>query len=391
MSILLKNACILTPFGKYNNAALAISDNGKISKILDIGVSPVIYDQEYDFGGKYLIPGLIDIHVHGGFGVRFMDQESLTQDLERYAKWVVKHGVTGFLCSVMCPTKEQLIEAVEKYVAVFEKGSPGAEYLGLHLEGPFLSKKVPGAIDPNWIRKPDMDEALALTSVGKGWIKQITMAPEEIGNLEIAAHFRENKIKVAIGHSFADYEISSQALRNDFTHVTHTFNGQRGFSHRDPGVVGAVLESEEVTAELIADLFHVHPAAINILIACLGADQIVLITDAMSAAGLSDGTYTMSGRTRIVKNGQSRTPDGKIAGSTATLDQCMRNIHQVIHQPLEKAVQMASYNPAKAIKLENRLGSIREGKDASLTVLDADLRVCMTIVNGVIVYKKECD
>jgi len=179
---------------------------------------------------------------------------------------------------------------------------------------------------------------------------------------------------------------ASAALRGDFTHVTHTFNAQRGFEHRQPGVVGAVLASEQVTAELSADLVHVHPAAMRMLVRCLGSDRVVLISDAMAGAGLPDGTYELVGQAVTVPDGQARLADGTFAGSTARLNQCVHNMHQHGGVTLPLAVQMASLNAARAMGLADRLGSIHIGKDANLVVLDEQANVHLTMVRGKIVY-----
>jgi N-acetylglucosamine-6-phosphate deacetylase len=256
----------------------------------------------------------------------------------------------------------------------------------LHLEGPFLNKQRKGAFNPNWLRMPSLNEAEAFVKAGKGWIRQMTLAPELPGALEIAAYFRAAGILVSLGHTDTDYETASAALKGNFTHVTHTFNAQSGFHHRKPGVFGAILTSNEITAELIADTVHAHPGAMKILVRCLGTDRIVLITDAMPGAGLPDGVYNLVGLEVTVKDGHANLADGTIAGSTVLLNQCVRNVNQLVGVPFHEAVKMASLNPARAMGLSNRLGSIAVGKEANLVVLDRDANVNMTMVKGHIVY-----
>jgi len=191
---------------------------------------------------------------------------------------------------------------------------------------------------------------------------------------------------VALGHTNTDYAQASAALRGNFTHVTHSFNAQRGFGQREPGVFGAILSSDHVSAELIADTIHVHPGAMKVLLRCLGTERVVLITDAMAGAGLPDGQYDLVGQKTTVRDGRVTLDDGTLAGSTATLNQCVRNAHHEAGVTLAQAVQMASLNPARAMSLADRLGSIAVGKDASLAVVDENVNVYMTFVRGELVF-----
>jgi len=211
-----------------------------------------------------------------------------------------------------------------------------------------------------------------------------TMAPELKGAQEIAARFRTEGVVVSMGHTDADFETASAALKGNFTHVTHTFNAQSGFHHRQPGVFGAILTSDEVTAELIADTVHAHPGAM--MVYCLsGTDRVVLITDAMQ--GGSPGWNIRPGGLQVtVTNGHANLPDGTIAGSTVLMNQCVHNIHRLVGVPLPEAVKMASLNPARAMGFTDRLGSIAVGKEANLVVIDEDVNVYLTLVKGSIVY-----
>ncbi len=194
---------------------------------------------------------------------------------------------------------------------ILDRGSfPGAQPLGLHLEGPYLNPEQKGTFHPAWLRSPVIEEVRALLVDGRGWIRQMTLAPELPHATEVAALLRDASVTAALGHSNTDYTTASQALAGPFTHVTHTFNAQRGFHHREPGVLGAVLASDAVTAELIADTVHVHPGAMKVLLRCLGTERVVLVTDAMAAAGLGDGKYELLGHAVFVKNGAARQANG---------------------------------------------------------------------------------
>jgi N-acetylglucosamine-6-phosphate deacetylase len=334
-----------------------------------------------------VIPGLIDCHTHGGIGVTFGSGDA-SDVLNRYSTWAASGGVTGFLCSLLAPDINTLIELVKAYVEVMQGPLPGAEALGIHLEGPFLNPERKGAFTPSWLRSPAVEEARAVLEAGQGWIRQATLAPELPGAEEVAVLFRKAGVVVALGHSNADYETARRALGGNFSHVTHTYNAQSGFDRRRPGVVGAVLSSDRVTAELIADTLHVHPAAMKVLVRCLGKDRVVLITDAMAGAGLPDGDYQLIGVSIRVQDGKATLPDGTLAGSTATLIQCVCNLSREAGIPLVQAVRMASLNPARLLGLSRRLGRLAPGKDANLSVIDLDGNVFMTMVKGKIVYQQ---
>jgi N-acetylglucosamine-6-phosphate deacetylase len=377
---------ILTPTRVLENEVVVVGDDGRIAYVGPAAEAP--QGQDLDLHGRWLLPGLIDIHVHGGAGITFGIPGQVAQDLRLYSQWVASTGVTGFLCSVDAPDAATLVRVVGECAAAFEAGLPGAEGLGIHLEGPFLNPARKGAFDAAWLRQPTLAEANDLLRVGRGWIRQMTLAPELPGAQEVAARMRAAGVVVSLGHTDSDYEAASAALCGDFTHVTHTFNAQRGFTHRQPGVFGAVLTSDAVTAELIADTVHVHPGAMKVLLRCLGTDRVVLITDAMSAAGLGDGRYDLVGSTVVVRDGRATLLDGTLAGSTVALRECVRNLNQRAGVPLPEAVRMASLNPARAMGLAGRLGTISTGKDASLIVADEDMAVWLTMVKGKVVYSR---
>lgn len=376
---------ILTSTQVIRHGAVAISD-GIISYVGPMENAPRANGLKMDLRGKYLAPGFFDVHVHGGKGVSFGGTDDPLKELEAYSKWVPSTGVTHYLCSLAAPDARVLAEKASLFADVLEAGVEGAQPLGLHLEGPFINKKKKGAFNPEWLREPSMEEAESFLKAGRGWVRQMTMAPELKGAQEIAARFRAEGVVVSMGHTDADYETASAALKGNFTHVTHTFNAQSGFHHRQPGVFGAILASNEVTAELIADTIHAHPGAMMVLLRCLGTDRVVLITDAMPGAGLPDGIYDLVGLQVTVKNGHANLPDGTIAGSTIMMNQCVHNIQYLLGVPLPEAVKMASLNPARVMGFADRLGSIAVGKEANLVVIDEDINVYLTLVKGTIVY-----
>jgi N-acetylglucosamine-6-phosphate deacetylase len=377
---------ILTPVEVIQTGAIVISDEGQIVYVGSMEGAPQETVKRMDMRGLWVVPGFIDIHVHGGNGITFGGTKNYTDEIRSYSQWVTSAGVTGFLCSLAAEDGNALVNLVAGYVEAMKAGAPGAEPLGIHLEGPFISKEKKGAFNPEWLRMPSMQEAQAVLEAGQGWIRQMTLAPELPNADEIAALYRAAGVVVALGHTNSDFDTASAALKGNYTHVTHTFNAQRGFHHRQPGVFGAILASDQITAEVIADTIHSHPAAMKVLVRCLGTDRIALITDAMAGAGLPDGTYHLVGQTVTVKEGRATLANGTIAGSTILLNQCVHNMNQLVGVPLPEAVKMASLIPARAMGLADRLGSITTGKQANLVAIDQDANVRMTMVGGKVVY-----
>jgi N-acetylglucosamine-6-phosphate deacetylase len=386
-SCLLKPEKVITPFEIESSLSITFDENG----CLHIGRPGKEEDTQgakrQILEGGIAVPGLIDIHVHGGHGVSF-GVGQLRENLESYSRWAAGNGVTGFLLSITGPDRDYISGTLIAYVEILEqvKDWPGAIPLGMHLEGPFLNQERHGAFNPEWIRNPDLGEMRHYIEVGKGWIKHVSMAPELDHAQEVAAFLAASGVKVSLGHSNTDYESASAALRGNFSHVTHTYNAQSGLHHRAPGVVGAVLSSEKVTAELIGDAFHVHPAAMRILYRCLGADRIIVITDAMAGAGLPDGEYELLNQKVTVRTGKATLPDGTIGGSTATMISAVRTLVNDAGIPMQHAIRMATFNPAKLIGADNRLGSIENGKEGDLVILDRGLNVKQTFIKGNLVF-----
>lgn len=385
MPTLLYDATVFTPHAALERHAVVVSDEGKIAFVGNIEDAPQVNGPHLSLRGRILAPGFIDIHVHGGHGVSFGDGD-LASGMDSYSKWVASNGVTGYLLSIAAPDAPSLVNMIGAYAKIIGKDVRGAEPLGLHLEGPYLNREKKGAFNPAWLRLPSVDEVKAFLEAGEGKIAQMTLAPELPDADKVAGLLRQAGAVPSLGHSAADYETARRALQANFSHVTHAFNAQSTFDHRVPNVFGAVLSSDHITAEMIGDGIHVHPAAMKVLIRCLGTDRVVLITDAMVAAGLEDGQYNLVGNDVFVKDGHATLANGTLAGSIVTLNQCVRNVHQLAGYPLLDAVKMASLNPARAMGFADRLGAVSTGKDASLTVIDEDVNVYLTMVKGQIVY-----
>ena len=388
MNTFLSSDHLVTPFEVISDGAVAWDAEGRIIFTGPVRKGAHIVGNRIDLKGMTAAPGLIDIHVHGGYEIAF-GLGNLGEELKRYSKWVTRFGVTGFVISITGPSYDFILHTIQAYIPLLEESYDGAQPLGLHLEGPFINPQKHGAFNPAWIRQPSLKEMGAYLDAGKGWIRHVSLAPELEGSDKVAHLLNDSGVQVALGHSDADYETASCALSGEYTHVTHTFNAQSPLHHRQPGVVGAVLNSEGVSAELIADGVHVHPAAMRILIRCLGAERIVLITDAMPGAGLPDGSYTLLGQQAVVKDGRALLPNGTLAGSTATMDTCVRNMVEKAGIPFADAVRMAAYNPAKVIGADDSIGSLTPGKKANIAMFDKNLKVKMTFINGNLAYKEQ--
>lgn len=369
------------------NGLLVVSNDGKIAYA---GPEDGFTRQDckhIDLRGRLLVPGFIDLHHHGGDGISF-EAGADPQQMAEHAAWAARNGVTGYLRTIAAPTQPELLALIGAHVDQMKGASGGARPLGLHLEGPFLNPDKAGAFNPGWLRAPDAGEIRAWLETGEGWIKMVTLSPELPGAFESAHLLLQAGVVAAMGHTTADYGTVARALAGDFSHSTHTFNAQSGFTHRDPGAVGAVLASDTATAEVIADGVHVHPAALKILVRCLAHERVVLVTDSMPAAGLPDGEYSLVGQQVTVQGGTARLADGTLAGSTATMPHCVRTMHRDADVPLYQALQMASLNPARVIGADKVTGSLQPGKTADLVVIDDDVNVYLTMVNGEIVYNR---
>ena len=336
----------------------------------------------------WLAPGLIDIHNHGGNGIAFGVGDKLAEDMQAYSEWVLKSGVTGFVASVAAPTSQDANAMLAAYVPILEKGTHGARALGLHLEGPFLNVEKKGAFNPQWLRTPTVEETREYIRIAGKWIRQVSMAPELPNAQEVTREFRKAHITVAMGHTNCDYDTARAALMGDFTHVTHTFNAMSEFNHRAPGALGGVLTSDEITGELIADGIHVNPGAMRLLLRCLGSQRITLITDAIPGAGMLDGSYELIGQIIHVKDGKATLDNGTLAGSTALLNQCVRNVHQMAGASVQEAIRMATTNPARVIGLERQLGLIASGRPADLILMDDQFEIQMAMVGGEILFRQ---
>lgn len=335
-----------------------------------------------DGGGRYLAPGLIDIHVHGGGGFDLMSNDP--DQIRAYARWVAARGVTSVLVSTSGRDHADILRRLRSIAPAMGSQSGSARVLGVHLEGPYINAVRRGAFPSAWLRPPNADEYRELVDATGGHVRQMTLAPELPDARQLIEAVVASGATAAIGHSDATYEQAVDAFALGVTHATHCFNAMRPFRHRDPGLVGAILNAPNVTAELIGDGAHVDYDAARVLLRMKGTDGVVLITDGMPMAGTPDGASMWEGQAIRVEGGKAvRVADGTIIGGVITLDQTMRNAVQHLGIHLHDSVAMASTNAARAIGLDDEYGALRAGLAADFILLDDALAVTETWIGGV--------
>lgn len=368
------------------NGLVAVNGS-KIVGVWDLEASPRPESQDERQTTKvekgYIAPGYIDIHCHGGGGADFMDgtPEAVAVITETHAR----HGTTGMLATTLTAPEEALIRSLRAVKAAPRRG---ARVLGFHIEGPFINVKVKGAQDERYVRTASVAELDRLLAEGEeehAW--HFTMAPEIPGHLESIRHLHQRGAVISAGHTECTMAQLAGSMEAGVSHVTHLFNAMRGLHHREPGTVGAALTLPGMTVELIADGVHVHPVSMKVAVAARGADGVLLVTDAMMATGMPDGDYKLGELDVFVKDGAARLKlDGNLAGSVLTMATAVRNMVNLVGVSLPQAVAMASLNPARKHGLAHRKGSIAPGKDADILLLDGNLAVVETIVEGKTVW-----
>jgi N-acetylglucosamine-6-phosphate deacetylase len=382
----IENCMVITP-SKTIEKGVVVFEDGKITAVDQKNRVKVPRSAKViDASGKIVAPGFIDIHVHGGKGRDVMDASY--EAIKDIAEFLVSHGTTSFVPTTISTSRSELLRAVEAVKTAMEKGTDGAEVLGANLEGPYINLEKRGAHDANYVRLPSIDEFEEIWESSNHTVKIVTLAPELEGSKMLIQKLRELGIVSSIGHSNATYIQAVDALKRGVRHATHMFNRMSGFDPREPGVVGAVLVHDEVTAELICDGIHVHPAAMNLLIRVKGPERVVLVTDAIRAADMPDGEYALGKQQIIVKDGVSRLESGDLAGSTLTMDRAVRNIMKLVGTPLQTAVKMATINPAVVANVDENKGSLEPGKDADILIIDDEINVHLTMVKGKILYRR---
>lgn len=376
--MILKNALVMDEDFCLKEVDIRI-ENEKITEI-GKGLSG---NDVLDFTGRYILPGFIDTHIHGAYGIRIDDAVG---DYNRITEFEASQGVTAIAITTDTAEFTDILEQIERAVVISEK-CKGTKIVAIHAEGPFLSQSKKGAMSPEYILAPDNEKLDKMIEAGKGMLKLITIAPDNDGSIEFIRYAKSKGLVVSMGHTDADYETALAAIDAGATQLTHTFNAMRAINHREPGVLGAVFENESVKCEVICDYIHLHPAIIKMIYKIKGADKINMISDSGTAAGLDISGFEVNGVKRYIKDGVVRLADGTIAGSARTLLDGVKNLISS-GIPLEDVSKMASLNPAKTLGIDDETGSIAVGKLADLVVLDKDLNVCETFINGKSEYKR---
>ncbi len=334
-----------------------------------------------DVGDLRIIPGLIDLHVHGALGLDVLSDERWA--LSVIAGFLAQHGTTAFQPTAGSAPPEVLERVIGQVKDACTSSPEGARALGLHLEGPFLNPGKKGAMPEEHLMDPSMDTARKWVTDAGGTLRQVTLAPELSGALEVTRYLASCGTTVSAGHTCATYQAMLEGFRAGVTVATHTFNAMEGFHHRKPGALGAVLTEPGVTCEILGDCVHVHPAAIRLLVAAKGPGRACLISDLIPPAGMPAGEYLFLGH-KVQSDGIDRCilTNGTLAGSITPLNKCLQRMVEVAKVPFEIALSMATLNPARVCGVEGRKGTLAPGKDADLVVLDDDYNAVWSIVEG---------
>jgi N-acetylglucosamine-6-phosphate deacetylase len=332
---------------------------------------------QHDLSGHYVVPGFVDMHVHGGGGGAF--SSGRIDEARNAVAFHLSHGTT----TIMASTVTGALSDLERYVAELAELVEDDVLAGIHLEGPFIARSRCGAHDPNLLLDPAPEAVKRLVKAGRGTVKMVTLAPELEHGLEATGLLADSGVIAAIGHTDATYAESNLAIARGARVATHVFNAMRPVHHREPGPVTAALEQEEVFVEVVNDGMHVHPSVVHLVFSAAGAHRVALITDAMEAAGAADGKYPLGPLTVEVSGGAVRVAGtDTLAGSTLTMDNALRNTVLSVGVPIEQAAVSAALTPARALGLEDRVGSLEIGKYADLVVLNEDLRVVAVMRRG---------
>jgi N-acetylglucosamine-6-phosphate deacetylase len=389
--LVLRASRLFTPLEEILNPLVFIED-GRISKIssrdhADLPQNAPQNARMIDLADAILAPAFVDIHMHGGAGLDVM--RAAPAELPRLHAFLATHGVAGYFPTTVAAPLDQTCQALERLADAIEAaqsshindGPAQARPLGIHLEGPFLSHKRRGVHPPEYLVEPTLEIFERLWQAARGHVRMLTIAPELPGALEVIAEAARRKVCVSIGHSDAALETARAAVQAGARHATHTFNAMRPLDHREPGILGEVLTSDQLTADIIADGIHLAPEVVQIFLRSKGIERSVLITDAMSAAGMPDGTYQLGPIQVEVKDGRA-TANGSLAGSVLTMDRAVRNVTHFAGWTLQHAVRAATLNPARAAGLASAHGVLAPGAEADLVVLSPSGEVRQTFVHG---------
>jgi N-acetylglucosamine-6-phosphate deacetylase len=374
-----------TPFEEISDAVVVIQGS-KISAVGQRGkVDLPRGAREINAGGRTIVPGFVDVHIHGAGGHDVM--EGTRESLEIITATVAAHGTTSLVATTVTASEKETRDSVAGIAhfilstSQYPSRELSAEILGIHFEGPFISPARRGVHPAKWIAPPSLELLAQLLGEARGTAQILTLAPELPGALDLISAARQADLVVSLGHTDATYEQAQAAIEAGASHAAHVFNAMRPFSHRGTGVIGAVLTSPKVSAELIADGVHVDEAAMRMLVELKTPERVILVSDGISATGMPDGKYQLGMFEVKVSGGVARNAEGKLAGSTLTLDRAVRNM-VALGVPLSSALRMVTANPARQIGLGTRKGVLAPGADADLVFLDDKLEVSGVMTRG---------
>ncbi len=376
----------LTPLQEIRDAVVVVQGR----KVTAIGSRAEVVlpaqMQVYSARGMTIVPGFVDVHIHGAGGHDVM--EGTTEALEAVAAMAARHGTTSLLATTVTASEERICrsaEAIARYIRAQDdrlKAAPLAELTGIHFEGPFINPVRRGVHPPEWIAAPSVAALERYLRAAAGTARILTLAPELPGALELIKVARRAGLVVALGHTDATYAEACAAIENGARHAVHVFNAMRPFAHRETGVLGAVLTTPSLSAELIADGVHVDAPAMQLLLRAKGVEHVLLVSDGTAATGMPDGQYRLGTLEIGATAGVCRNAEGKLAGSALTLDRALRNT-VALGVPLADALRMLTLNPARLLGLEHSKGVLAPGADADLVLLNADLQVAGVMTRGV--------
>lgn len=376
-SLYIKNSNVLlgTEFLKTN----VLVENGKI---FGIGNFKDIKVETIDGTDCYLVPGLIDIHTHGAKGIDITKCNE-TQ-LDELSLFYASQGVTSFLPTIGTVAVDKTYNALDKIKYLMQKGTHGSEIIGIHMEGPYISEEYRGAQNIEDIKDPDIEQFQRFEEISQHNIKLVTVAPEKKGSIELIQYLTSKGIVTSIGHSGADYDTCIKAIDAGIANVTHFLNGMREFHQHYPSIIGAALE-RDIYCEMICDGKHLHPGTVRMLLKSKGPKRLIMVTDSIMAAGLSDGIYDGFIKV-IVKDNDAKLENGMRAGSVLTAINAIKNVIKYTGMKLEQVLPMMTENPAKLLNIYDKKGSIERGKDADMILVNKSLDVITTICKGKIIY-----
>lgn len=373
---------VFTEEKKFVDGGIAIK-NGKIIQVYVDGNRPQTDEEIFDGKGMYAVPGLIDLHFHGCKGDDFCDGSR--DAIARIAEYEASVGVTAIAPATMTLPVEDL-ERILRVAAEYKKGAHSkkeADLVGINMEGPFISPAKKGAQDERNIIPCDVEVCERFLEASEGLVKFIGIAPEESENALSFIEAVRDKVNVSLAHTNADYDTAMAAFKAGADHAVHLYNAMPPFTHRAPGVIGAVYDNKHVMAEIICDGVHIHPAAVRATFEMMGADRMILISDSMRAAGMPDGSYTLGGLdVNVVGNRATLASDGAIAGSVTNLMDCVKTVVKTMNIPLETAIACATINPARSLGIDAEYGSIASGKKAHIVLMDQELNVRQVTKDG---------